>query len=375
MLLIASIILFLFPGIYAYLSGRRFLGKEKTKAFAQEYFRYQQQSGMSFWLCFILSSVIMSFAIRSYPSFDPIWQNTWWLFYLIYFLAAFSAFITGIAAIQSVVRDENVPLLRRIGFNIAQLYLILWPYVFLCLAAFGKMKSHIIWSAAISAACTCMYIFYFHMWKGLMHAQVITDNPLNMGMSRILEAAHLDRIPMLSFPAGGLKFANAFFVGNYGAQKGVFISQFAFDNLTPDEVLAIYAHEIGHAQKHQVLRRSLALVVPFLLIITLNLLIPGLHVIYRLLVLIVGLVTMKLLVPSQKFEKEADLFALKAIGDTETVISSIEKIYELGILPERFAPAFRQAAANARTNVPPAIERPRNAEPDKTGTNMKNEFQ
>jgi|GEM_PF-3074969 len=337
MLLIIILILLLFPGIYAYISGRKFVSLERTKAFASLYFKYQQRSAMAFWICLLMSFMAVGLFDRPNVIHSFIKEYTGGFGFLLLFFVSYSLFIIGFSRINRIVRDEYVPIFKRIKFNILHLYLLVWPYVFLASVAFNSDPG--IRTAFIIILYGTMYFLSFDIWRILMRARPLGDPALLSRFNDITDNAGLQPIPMYIFPAEGLKFANAFFIGTSGAKKGVFMSRYAYENLTVDEVTATYAHEIGHGQTHQVMRRSLALVVPFLGLIAFNIGFKDPHFLMQIAALISAFIIMKLFIQSQRFEKEADLFALKATNDAEAVVSGLEKIYNLGILPERFAPS------------------------------------
>lgn len=339
MLFIVVSVLFLFPGLYAYLSGRKFLAMDRTKAFAPLYFKYQQKSALAFWICLFGLFVVIGLYDRPNIIYSIIKDYTRGFGYLIIFVVSYSLFIVGFSLINRVVRDEHVPMFNRITFNIFHLYLILWPYVFIGFAAFNSGHGSYLRTIVAVIIYGTMYFFSFDIWRFLMQARPLKEKSLLTSFRDITNTAGVQAIPMFIFSAQGLKFANAFFVGNYGTTKGIFISQFAYENLSTDEVTAIYAHEVGHGQPHQVMRRSFALVIPFICLSLFTLLMPNPHIVIQIAALIGAFIIMKLFIPSQQFEKEADLFALKAIEDADVVITGLEKIYNLGILPERFAPS------------------------------------
>jgi Zn-dependent protease with chaperone function len=245
----------------------------------------------------------------------------------------------GFSKINSIVRNEKVPLFNRMKFNLFHMYLLLWPYILFGFAAFSGSRGSLLRVLIVVIIYGTMYFFQYDLWKVLMRATQIDESSLPDHLESITKHAGIGSVPVFIFPAEGLKFANAFFVGNSGTRKGIFISQFAYENLSTEEFVAIYAHEVGHAQPHQVLRRSLALVVPFICLVLFSLLVRDPHIILQLAVLISAFIIMKLFIPSQHFEREADLFAVKATKDVDSVISGLEKIYNLGILPERFTPS------------------------------------
>lgn len=326
-----------FPGIYAYARGRRFLKMERNDDFARDYFKYQQNSGLIFWLSL--------FAFVILASFDPVLNVQYYRFLdltlglgvFILYLLVYAIYVAGFSLVDHVIREDRLNLLGRITFNIRLLFLIVWPYILWALAVFGGPEYYVLRVISLSVIFGLLYFFTPYFWKVLLRAREITD-PLVTGRTAEIGARiGLKKVGIYSFSASGLKFANAFAVAPGLGVKGILISEYARANLSIPEQVAVFAHEIGHLARIQVFRRSIALVLPFFLIVIVKTMFPSGSILISWGLLVGGLILTRIIVPGQIFEKEADLFASQAVGDPETVIQGLQKIYQLGILPRRFA--------------------------------------
>ncbi len=338
-MLILAALLIVFPGFFAYLRGRAFLRREHNDDFAGRYFKYQQRSALCFWLCLILLYVLLPFDPSLAHVFNVLLDYTLGLGVILIYLAVYLVFVVGYALIDHVVRDDRLNLTGRVLFNTGLLFLVFWPYLLLSLALFGGYDYYVFRLFFIAILFALMYVFAPHFWRVILGAREIADPGLAGRVAQLAQKAGVKPVKIYGFSAAGLKFANAFAVGSWGGTKGIFISEYARQNLTPDEQAGIYAHEIGHLRANQTTRRSIALLLPLAAVIVMNILFPrsalGLSWAY----FVFALILIKVLVPSQKFEREADLFAVGACGTPEAVISGLQRIYQLGILPRRFAMA------------------------------------
>ena len=134
------------------------------------------------------------------------------------------------------------------------------------------------------------------------------------------------------------RIANA---GQVGARKySVFISSYLIKNLTPEENIAVIAHEFAHAKQKHVLKN--ALLAWFTVLVAGNLLIlpidVGIHPLLGLvfptfgfLFLFIGTVV---ILPGvqRRFETQADLIAASMV-DGNNLISALEKITKLNMTP------------------------------------------
>jgi len=331
------IIFIVFPGIYAYIRGRAFLNMERNDDFARRYFKYQQNTALVFWLSL--------FAFFALVNFDPILCAYYYrfLYYtlglgvFIIYLLVYAGYLAGFSLVDHVIREDRLNLPGRITFNIRLLFLIAWPYILWTLAVFGGPEHYALRVISLCVIFGLLYFFAPYFWKVLLRAKEITDPLVIVKTAEVCARIGIKPVRIYSFSPSGLKFANAFAVAPGLGIKGIFISEYARTNLSLAEQVAVFAHEIGHLTRTQVFRRSISLALPFFLIVIIKTMYPAGSILISWGLLVGGLVLARILVPSQEFEKEADLFASRAVGDPETVIQGLQKIYHLGILPQRFA--------------------------------------
>ncbi len=335
--ILIDLLLLLLPGAYAYLKGRQYLRMVRDDEFPLKYFKYQQQIAFVFWLCLILFFVLIPILPGNFNLFNKLQKYTLNLGLILIFLLAYTFFLCGFSIIDQTVREERVAILHRLKFNLTLFFLMGWPYLFFVLLAFGFGEYYFV---RVVLILTLYFILYFYtpsLWSFLLRAQASQDKDLLIKFNDLAAMVNLKPVTPFIFDAEGLKFANAFSVGNFGGQKAVFFSRFVNESLSPQELQAIYAHELGHLQRNQIRRRSLALLIPVLIIPVINLIIGRLSPLLPWFLFIVALLIIRIIVPAQKFEKEADLCGARASGDVDIYITSLEKIYRLGILPRRFS--------------------------------------
>jgi Zn-dependent protease with chaperone function len=330
-------ILIIFPGIYAYSRGRRFLKMERDDDFAWRYFKCQQGSGLVFWLCLF---AIFGIAILD-PALAVIYRRfldlTLGLGVFIVYLLVYTLYVAGFSLVDSRIREDRFNLFGRVSFNIRLLSLIAWPYVLWSLAAFSGPGEYRLRMILLCAVFVLLYFFAPYFWRVLLRAREMRDPLITGPAAGICGRLGIKPVRIFNFSAAGLKFANAFAVAPGLGVKSIFISEYARANLPLPEQVAVFAHEVGHMTPVQVFRRSIALVLPFFLITLVKAAFPSGSILIPWGLLVGGLALARILVPGQAFEKEADLFASQAVGDPEVVIRGLQKIYQLGLLPQRFA--------------------------------------
>jgi Zn-dependent protease with chaperone function len=331
------LILIIFPGIHAYFRGRRFLMMERNDEFARQYFKYQQSCGLVFWLCLFAVFGIAVFDPAFYVIYRRFFDLTLGLGVFIVYLLVYALFVAGFSLVDHRIREDRFNLFGRISFNVRFLFLIAWPYVLWSLAAFTGPEHYRFRAILLCAVFTLLYFFTSYFWRVLLRAREVIDPLITGRTDGICGRIGIKPVRIFSFSPAGLKFANAFAVTPGLGVKSILISEYARANLSSDEQVAVFAHEIGHMTRTQVFRRSIALVLPFFLITLVKAAFPTGSILIPWGLLVCGLVLARILVPSQTFEKEADLFASQAVGDPEIVIQGLAKIYRLGILPQRFA--------------------------------------
>jgi len=145
------------------------------------------------------------------------------------------------------------------------------------------------------------------------------------------------------------KKANAGFTGIFKSKR-IILSDTLIENFTDDEILTVFAHELGHYKKKHIVKNILigfvTTIVTFYLADQLYLYLIRLikfNSIYQLsalplLFLIMSIFSL-ILMPvtnsiSRKFEYEADEFAVKSTGDKNAFISSLQKLSRINLADE-----------------------------------------
>lgn len=134
------------------------------------------------------------------------------------------------------------------------------------------------------------------------------------------------------------KIANA---GQVGTRKyTVFLSNYLMENLSPEENVAVIAHEFAHAKQKHVLKN--ALLAWFTVLVCGNLLVlpvdVGIHPLIAFVFPTAGFMilflfaTIVLPAVQRRFETEADLIAA-GITDGSNLITALEKITKLNMMP------------------------------------------
>lgn len=137
-----------------------------------------------------------------------------------------------------------------------------------------------------------------------------------------------------------LKVANALQVGS--RRFSIYLSDYLVENLTPVQVEAIVAHELAHAKKRHSLK-ILLLILP-LLLIGMNLMLQSwimqsdprrsFFAIAGLAFLLPGNI---MVAPIQRrFELEADALSAEIMGAPEPMISALNRIAELNLIPRKY---------------------------------------
>ncbi|MGB9663942.1 MAG: M48 family metallopeptidase [Ignavibacteria bacterium] len=145
------------------------------------------------------------------------------------------------------------------------------------------------------------------------------------------------------------KKANAGFTGIFKSKR-IILSDTLIENFTDDEILTVFAHELGHYKKKHIIKNIL---IGFILTVTtfyfanqlyLHLLswmnfksnyqlsaLPLLFLIISIFSLILMPITNSI---SRKFEYEADEFAVRTTGDKDSFISSLQKLSKINLADE-----------------------------------------
>ena len=148
----------------------------------------------------------------------------------------------------------------------------------------------------------------------------------------------VEKMIMLSWKK--LKVVNALQIGP--RRFSIYVSDYLIENLKPVEVEAVVAHELAHAKKRHVLKKLL-LTLLFVLI-SMNLLLyswvirvsPISHIIAIAGIILLLAVNVAITAFSRRLELEADALSAKALGGPEPMISALQRIGELNLIPMKY---------------------------------------
>lgn len=148
----------------------------------------------------------------------------------------------------------------------------------------------------------------------------------------------VEKIIVLSWK--NLKVANALQVGS--RRFSIYISDYIIENLTPLQIEAVIAHELAHAKKRHLLK-NLLFTLPTVLI-GMNLLLyswVNCAGAFSLIIAIAGIASLLagnvIVTPlRRKFELQADALAAKVLGNTEPLITALQRISELNLIPTKY---------------------------------------
>lgn len=126
----------------------------------------------------------------------------------------------------------------------------------------------------------------------------------------------------------GNQMANAAIVGFTPRSRIVLLSDLLLAHLSPRELLAVFAHEMGHAKRHHAMTFASFALVAFLGV---DLVLARADVNDPLIALAVFVCVLVLWylgfgMLSRRFELEADLVSLELLGDSEALVHALEKV-------------------------------------------------
>jgi len=192
--------------------------------------------------------------------------------------------------------------------------------------------------AAAVVGMIALYVFLPVMLRYIWKTRRMEDGPLRARLAALCERAGMKYSDILVWETMGGHIANACVTGITALARYVMITDGLMDALTPEEIEAVFAHEIGHI-KRQHMTWYVLFAVAFLAVLMLgppaawtSATPPGLLA-GLLSTEVVTLVVLVLLYwgvafgfISRRMELEADLYAADLVGSTEVFVTALERI-------------------------------------------------
>jgi len=166
----------------------------------------------------------------------------------------------------------------------------------------------------------------------------ITDESVLSSFSGLANKMGISHVDLYSIDWRKFKIANAFQAGP--SKFSVFVSNYLLENMSNEEMNAVMAHELAHAKRKHVMKISGLLL--FTSIIGIDLFVVaatlGQTSIWPLISILAGFVVLFLspqlvLRLQRKFELEADEIAVRTLGEGRPLVSALQKLVELNLVP------------------------------------------
>jgi Zn-dependent protease with chaperone function len=231
----------------------------------------------------------------------------------------------------------------------------LWWCVALSPALLAEASPRVSWWLAGLLALIAMAWLY---WSGrvllaLLRASRLDRPDLDGHFQRVFAAARVPAPDLWRAGVPGGRLANAFAMLSLD-QRGVLFFDSLLDQLTPDEITAILAHEVAHLEqfdRRRLRRRYLVTTALILLLMcgsaAARFFIPE----FESWVLIVSLAAVFAAMVlrarrMQGHETDADLRAIELCGDAEALIRALTHIYAINHIPRRWSAVAEQRSTH-----------------------------
>jgi len=208
-------------------------------------------------------------------------------------------------------------------------------------------------AALLAVALVLWNIFYAQTLRLVLDARPLSREDLGPRFAAIVARARAANPKVLRFGFPGGRVVNAFALP--ARQRGtVLFGDQLLELLEPDEVAAIFAHEVAHLEHFDGKRLARARVTMWTIIGLTVVVVPLLDqwmlalpsVLESAWVVAVGLGLLLMGAARQKHEAESDLRAVELCGDPEALIRALVKLHALAHLPRRWALDFERRASH-----------------------------
>ncbi|MCH9651150.1 MAG: M48 family metalloprotease [Deltaproteobacteria bacterium] len=327
----------LFPGLFAWSSGKKLLGRLSQPDFAEALQQSQRRTSM------VLLTVILVLVL-------VFKGGGLWL------AIAFLANSLGGFSSRRKMFGETWSFWRYLFFSLRFWigYLGIWMIIFLTPALLLNAGSAGWPLAGLLAALACLwYAFNPAIFPRLLGAKSLQRPDLEEPLANILRQASC-KTPILyqAGPKGG-HFINAFALPGLVGSQGVLFSDGLLEALGPRETTAIFAHEVAHLEhftRRRLLRGMFALLVLMgaAALLTLEVgprFLPEPVIIWGWFVIVLFSLT-RSMARRKQHEGDSDLRALELCGDPQALIDGLSKIHVLLRQPRRQSARTEEGASH-----------------------------
>jgi len=183
-------------------------------------------------------------------------------------------------------------------------------------------------------------------------ASPVEGGPLRDRLEALCRRAEFRAADLLVIPTARVRVANAMIVGLASRARYVFFTDYLLENLRPEQVECVLAHEIAHARKRHLPAffnfsvSSLVLMTLILEAVALTFDGGALVMLALLPLLAMGWIGSFSFI-SRRFESEADLWGAEITGNMQTFIETLARVTELNRIPPD-AQSFRHPSPSER---------------------------
>ena len=187
----------------------------------------------------------------------------------------------------------------------------------------------------------------------LMGARPLADDALAARFAEVVARSRVDAPRVWRAGPPGAVIANAFALPSLGGASVLF-SETLLERLNPDEITAIFGHEVAHLEQYPPRRLRRLYVIALLLIAAGTGLVPilgtlapslssPLQLAWPLVVLVVLIVRAR---SSQAHEYASDRRSVELCGDAEALVNGLIKLHAVALLPRRWEREMERSASH-----------------------------
>lgn len=304
--------------------------------------------GNALWLATVLLGLILIAKIMP-PSAPVAAVGVSWAFILL----SFAPYMLVLGIVDKRIRGIEFPLSGYVGFQYAfffsrwSSFLIVVALLY-CPLSFVNEDGRLWYGGIALAACGAALFVAVTLYQmrlvgrvtGMLTALGSDQEPARM-IRRLADRAGIAGARVFVMETFGYPFYNAF----AATGRTIYVTRPLLLALDEEELAAVAAHEIGHLATMKK-RTLLILALLTACVVAVWFLVPripgilsdiGSFIVQIAAVLAILLVAIfSLGAVSRRFEDQADKTAAELMGETEKVISALEKIYTLNMIPRRF---------------------------------------